>query len=71
MVPNLRASLNKSKDNKQKLNNSLIINKHTLQNRMSLKKTNKSVERRHIKSSILFDSNSSSSEEEKKEEKKK
>ena len=70
MVPNLRASLNKSKDNKQKLNNSLIINKHTLQNRMSLKKTNKSVERRHIKSSILFDSNSSSSEEEKKEEKK-
>ena len=70
MVPNLRASLNKSKDNKQKLNNSLIINKHTLQNRMSIKKENKSQERRHIKSSILFDSNSSSSEDKKKEEKK-
>ena len=70
MAPNLRASLNKSKDNKQKLNNSLIINKHTLQNRMSIKKENKSQERRHIKSSILFDSNSTSSEDKKKEEKK-
>ena len=70
IVPNLRASLNKSKDNKQKLNNSLLINKHTLQNRMSIKKENKSTERRHIKSSILLDTNSSSSEEEKNDQRK-
>ena len=68
---NVRPSLNKDKDNKNnkaKLNpNSLLLNKHTLQNRINLKTENKSTERRHIKSSILFDSNSSSSSKEEEE----
>ena len=69
---NIRASLNKDKDNKIKLNhNSLLLNKHTLQNnnKIHLKTENKSTDRRQVKSSILFESNSSSSSDEEEEEK--
>ena len=55
-------------ENKGNINNNLLINKYTLPKRISIKKINKSTERRKVKSDLLFQSSSSSSdiEEEKK-----
>ena len=60
-------------ENKGNINNNLLINKYTLPKRISIKKINKSTERRKVKSDLLFQSSSSSSdiEEEKKIEEKK
>ena len=60
-------------ENKGNINNNLLINKYTLPKRISIKKINKSTERRKVKSALLFQSSSSSSdiEEEKKIEEKK
>ena len=58
---NLRISI--KSDNKAKMNNTLLINKQTLQ---SIKRENKSTERRHLKSFLLFDNHNSSDEEEEK-----
>ena len=58
---NLRISI--KSDNKAKMNNNLLINKQTLQ---SIKRENKSTERRHLKSFLLFDNHNSSDEEEEK-----
>ena len=60
-------------ENKGNINNNLLINKYTLPKRISIKKINKSTERRKVKSELLFQSSSSSSdiEEEKKIEEKK
>ena len=60
-------------ENKGNINNNLLINKCTLPKRISIKKSNKSTERRKVKSDLLFQSSSSSSdiEEEKKIEEKK
>ena len=60
-------------ENKGNINNNLLINKYTLPKRISIKKINKSTERRKVKSALLFQSSSSSSdiEEDKKIEEKK
>ena len=58
---NLRISI--KSDNKAKMNNTLLINKQTLQ---SIKRENKSTERSHLKSFLLFDNHNSSDEEEEK-----
>ena len=60
-------------ENKGNINNNLLINKYTLPKRISIKKINKSTERRKVKSDLLFQSSSSSSDidEEKKIEEKK
>ena len=58
---NLRISI--KSDNKAKMNNNLLINKQTLQ---SIKRENKSTERRHLKSFLVFDNHNSSDEEEEK-----
>ena len=65
-INNNSISLINKKDN-QKINNNLFPNKHSLKNRISIIRTNKSTEKRNIKSSLIFDS--SSSEREEKEEK--